>query len=78
MFTTFTTMKDILEEYLEQKGFHYCHLDGRHNLETRNNNIEEFRTNPNSFIFLISTHAGGLGLNLIEADTVIFYNIDWV
>jgi len=39
--------------------------------------VEEFQTNPNIFIFILSTRAGGLGINLIAADTVIFYDNDW-
>ena len=39
--------------------------------------VEEYQTNPNVFVFILSTRAGGLGINLIAADTVIFYDNDW-
>ena len=39
--------------------------------------VDEFQTNPNVFVFILSTRAGGLGINLIAADTVIFYDNDW-
>lgn len=39
--------------------------------------VEEFQNNPNVFVFILSTRAGGLGINLIAADTVIFYDNDW-
>lgn len=39
--------------------------------------VEEYQTNPNIFCFILSTRAGGLGINLIAADTVIFYDNDW-
>ncbi len=39
--------------------------------------VEEYQTNPNIFAFILSTRAGGLGINLIAADTVIFYDNDW-
>jgi len=39
--------------------------------------VEEFQNNPNVFAFILSTRAGGLGINLIAADTVIFYDNDW-
>ena len=38
--------------------------------------VDEYQKNPNIFAFLLSTRAGGLGINLIAADTVIFYDID--
>ena len=40
--------------------------------------IEYFNTDPDVFVFLLSTRAGGLGLNLASADTVIIYDSDWV
>ena len=40
--------------------------------------IESFNTDPSVFVFLLSTRAGGLGLNLMAADTVIIYDSDWV
>lgn len=71
-------MLDILEEYCYQRGIDYCRLDGNTCLEERESQIEEF-TAPNSpkRVFLISTRAGGLGLNLMTANTVILYDSDW-
>jgi DNA helicase INO80 len=39
--------------------------------------VQEFQTNPNVFVFILSTRAGGLGITLTAADTVIFYDNDW-
>lgn len=40
--------------------------------------MADFNSNPEAFIFLLSTRAGGLGINLVGADTVIIYDSDWV
>jgi len=47
------------------------------NLQDRRFMVEDFQKNPNVFAFLLSTRAGGLGVNLTGADTVIFYDNDW-
>ena len=39
--------------------------------------VQEFQSNPNVFVFILSTRAGGLGITLTAADTVIFYDNDW-
>ena len=46
-------------------------------LEERVENIRRFNTDPEIFVFLLSTRAGGLGVNLTSADTVIIYDSDW-
>ena len=78
IFSGFTTMLDILEDYCYMREFDYCRLDGNTCLDERERQIEEF-TAPGSpkRIFLISTRAGGLGLNLMTANTVILYDSDW-
>ena len=78
IFSQMTRMLDILEDYCNERGYKYCRIDGETSLEDRENMITEF-TKPNSdkFIFLLSTRAGGLGLNLMSSDTVILYDSDW-
>ncbi len=73
-----TRMLDILEDYCNEKGYKYCRIDGETSLEDREIQINDF-TSPKSekFIFLLSTRAGGLGLNLMSSDTVILYDSDW-
>ena len=39
--------------------------------------VRAFQTQPDIFVFLLSTRAGGLGINLTAADTVVFYDSDW-
>lgn len=70
-------MMDILEDFLIWQKYSYFRMDGQTQLQDRRFMVEEFQSNPNIFIFILSTRAGGLGINLIAADTVIFYDNDW-
>ena len=78
IFSGFTSMLDILEDFCVFRELKYCRLDGNTSLDDRESQIEEF-VNPNSEIniFLISTRAGGLGLNLMTANIVVLYDSDW-
>lgn len=71
-------MLDILEDYCCFREYKYCRLDGNTDLDWRQEQIDDF-TSPDTdkFIFLISTRAGGLGLNLMTANTVVLYDSDW-
>lgn len=72
-----TRMIDLMEEYLTYRNYKYCRLDGSTKLEDRRDTVAAFQNSPEIFIFLLSTRAGGLGINLTSADTVIFYDSDW-
>lgn len=72
-----TRMIDLMEEYLTYCNYKYCRLDGSTKLEDRRDTVHDFQTRPEIFVFLLSTRAGGLGINLTAADTVIFYDSDW-
>ena len=78
IFSGFTSMLDILEDFCVFRELKYCRLDGNTSLDERESHIEEF-VKPNSEIniFLISTRAGGLGLNLMTANIVVLYDSDW-
>ena len=78
IFSGFTSMLDILEDYCRFRDYKYCRLDGNTELDDRQAQIDDY-TSPDTdkFIFLISTRAGGLGLNLMTANTVILYDSDW-
>lgn len=78
LFSTFTTMLDIIEDLLNYKGYKYRRLDGSVSLNDRDVAMKEFNEDSDIFVFLLSTRAGGVGLNLTGADTVIFYDRDWV
>ncbi|KAL1512922.1 hypothetical protein ABEB36_002423 [Hypothenemus hampei] len=77
LFSQFTMLLDIIEDYLLMREYNYRRLDGAFNIDDRAENIDDFNNDPNVFIFIISTRAGGLGLNLMAADTVIFFDRDW-
>ncbi|KAI9088349.1 P-loop containing nucleoside triphosphate hydrolase protein [Phlyctochytrium arcticum] len=78
IFSGFTTMLDILEDFMLFRNIPYCRLDGTTSRTRRNLDIRLFQ-HPNSpyDVFIISTRAGGLGINLTTADTVIFFDNDW-
>ena len=78
IFTQMTKVLDILEDYCLWKGYDYCRLDGNTDHEIRTESIAAFNA-PGStkFIYMLSTRAGGLGINLMTADTVIIYDSDW-
>ena len=62
---------------MSKRKYTYFRMDGSTQIADRRDMINEFQTNPKIFAFLLSTRAGGLGVNLTGADTVIFYDIDW-
>ncbi|CUS24058.1 LAQU0S13e02344g1_1 [Lachancea quebecensis] len=72
-----TKMMDLMEEYLTYRQYKHIRLDGSSKLEDRRDLVHDWQTKPDIFIFLLSTRAGGLGINLTAADTVIFYDSDW-
>ena len=78
IFSQMTRMLDILEDYCNERFYEYCRIDGDTSLEARERMISEFtQKDSKKFIFLLSTRAGGLGLNLMTSDTVILYDSDW-
>lgn len=77
IFSQMTRMLDILEDYLELSGHKYCRIDGSIPRDERQNMINKFNNDESYFCFLLSTRAGGLGINLTSADTVIIYDSDW-
>ncbi|TVY27762.1 Chromatin structure-remodeling complex subunit [Lachnellula hyalina] len=78
MFFQMTAIMDIMEDFLRYRGIQFLRLDGTTKSDDRSELLREFNA-PNSpyFMFLLSTRAGGLGLNLQTADTVIIYDSDW-
>ncbi|KAG8384014.1 hypothetical protein BUALT_Bualt04G0074100 [Buddleja alternifolia] len=78
IFSQWTKILDIMDFYFSEKGFQVCRIDGNVKLAERRRQIEEFNdVNSDYRIFLLSTRAGGLGINLTAADTCILYDSDW-
>ncbi|KAB2092747.1 hypothetical protein ES319_A02G050900v1 [Gossypium barbadense] len=78
IFSQMTRLLDILEDYLMFRGYQYCRIDGNTGGEDRDASIEAFnKPGSEKFVFLLSTRAGGLGINLATADVVILYDSDW-
>ncbi|ODV98494.1 hypothetical protein PACTADRAFT_48244 [Pachysolen tannophilus NRRL Y-2460] len=78
IFFQMTQVMDIMEDFLRLKDMKYLRLDGGTKADDRQEMLKVFNA-PNSeyFTFLLSTRAGGLGLNLQTADTVIIFDSDW-
>jgi len=73
-----TRMLDILEDYCFWRQHSYCRLDGDTAHELRQQQIDEYNSEGSTkFIFMLTTRAGGLGINLTSADVVILYDSDW-
>ena len=78
IFSQMTRMLDILEDYLFYKDYSYERIDGSITGPERQERIDRFNAEDSDhFCFLLSTRAGGLGINLATADTVIIYDSDW-
>ncbi|KAG5890776.1 hypothetical protein JTB14_016512 [Gonioctena quinquepunctata] len=77
IFSQYVIMLNIVEEYLRIREHKFLRLDGSTAVNIRQDLINEFTEDKSYFIFLLSTRAGGLGINLTSADTVIIHDIDF-
>lgn len=78
IFSQMVKLLDILAEYLSLRGFQFQRLDGSTRADLRHQAMEHFNApGSDDFCFLLSTRAGGLGINLATADTVIIFDSDW-
>lgn len=79
LFSQMTKVLDILEDYLVYRNIRFCRIDGETTYEERERQMDVFN-DPNSHeipVFLLTTRAGGLGISLIGADTVLIYDSDF-
>merc|ERR1719394_2240499 len=77
IFSQFTMLLDVLERYLKIRGHRYLRLDGQTPVQERGDLIDKFNKEEDIFIFILSTRAGGLGINLTAANTVILHDLDF-
>ncbi|KAI9372750.1 SNF2 family N-terminal domain-containing protein [Aspergillus egyptiacus] len=78
LFAQHRIMLDILERFVRSlSGFNYRRMDGTTPIQHRQSLVDEFNSDPNLHVFLLTTKVGGLGVNLTGADRVIIYDPDW-
>ncbi|GBL50522.1 hypothetical protein CJI97_002474 [Candidozyma auris] len=78
IFSQMSRMLDILEDYCMFRSFQYCRIDGQTDHADRVEAIDEYnKPGSSKFVFLLTTRAGGLGINLTTADIVILFDSDW-
>lgn len=78
IFSQMSRVLDILEDYCFLREYEYCRIDGSTSHEDRIEAIDDYNApDSNKFIFLLTTRAGGLGINLTTADIVVLYDSDW-
>lgn len=78
LFSQFKTQLDLIEDYArELRRWNVCRIDGSVAQDDRRQQILDFNTDPAHKLFLLSTRAGGQGINLASADTVILFDSDW-
>ncbi|CCH60183.1 hypothetical protein TBLA_0C03810 [Henningerozyma blattae CBS 6284] len=78
IFSQMSRVLDIMEDYCYFRGYEYCRIDGQTAHEDRIAAIDEYNAPDSSkFIFLLTTRAGGLGINLTTADIVVLFDSDW-
>jgi len=77
IFSQMVKMLDLISEYCEFRDFRFERLDGRVRGTERQKAIDRFEREEDSFLFLLSTRAGGVGINLTAADVVIIFDSDW-
>ncbi|CAL1356895.1 unnamed protein product [Linum trigynum] len=77
LFSFSVRMLDILEKFLIRKGHSFSRLDGSTPTNSRQALVDDFNSSPSKQVFLISTRAGGLGLNLVSANRVVIFDPNW-
>lgn len=78
IYSQFVNMLDLIEDWCDLNSFATFRIDGSVNNETRKDQLEKFNSSKDKHnIFLLSTRAAGLGINLVGADTVVLFDSDW-
>ena len=77
LFSKSTRLLDILEVFLNRRGYVFCRLDGGVAQKHRQGLVDDFNASSSMFVFLLSTRAGGVGLNITSANRVVIFDPDW-
>mmetsp|Transcript_1162 Transcript_1162/g.3838 ORF Transcript_1162/g.3838 Transcript_1162/m.3838 type:complete len:504 (+) Transcript_1162:241-1752(+) len=78
LFSYSTQMLDILQDFVSSQGYSYLRLDGKTPTEKRTSLVDQFNADEsNVFVFLLSTKAGGVGINLVAATVVVIFDPNW-
>ncbi|PHU12402.1 Switch 2 [Capsicum chinense] len=77
LFSYSVRMLDILEKFIIRKGYGFSRLDGSTPTGLRQSLVDDFNSSPSKQVFLLSTKAGGLGLNLVSANRVVIFDPNW-
>lgn len=77
LFSSSTKMLNLIEDFIKSEGYSYLRMDGSTDTTRRTEIVDIFKRDTNSFVFLLSTKAMGLGLNLTEAAFVIIFDVEW-
>ena len=77
LFSCSVRLLDILEKFLARQGYVFCRLDGSTPTNERQRVVDDFNTSGSMFIFLLSTKAGGVGLNITSANRVVIFDPNW-
>lgn len=75
--SNYTQTLDIVETLCKERDYGYLRLDGSTAVQKRQQHVDTFNASNTYFAFLLSSKAGGVGLNLVGASRLILYDIDW-
>ncbi|KAG8792318.1 hypothetical protein FRC12_006504 [Ceratobasidium sp. 428] len=77
IFSKSVKILEMLEGQMRHKNYNFCYMDGRTKQEDRMASLEKFNSDPEVFVFLISTLVGGTGLNMTSANKVVIFDPNW-
>ncbi len=77
VFSVSTRLLDVLERFMTRHGYVFSRLDGSTNQKHRQTVVDDFNASRSTFAFLLSTRAGGVGLNIVSANRVVIFDPNW-
>ena len=77
VFSVSTRLLDVLERFMTRNGYVFSRLDGSTSTKHRQSVVDDFNASRSTFAFLLSTRAGGVGLNIVSANRVVIFDPNW-